>query len=247
MEKFNAELLKKQAALASLKYVKNGQSIGLGTGSTVKYVLEELGERLKNGSFTGIRGIATSGKTEEIARDHGIPLVTFEDVSLLDVYIDGADEVDDNLDMIKGGGAALIREKIVAQNSKFRVIVVDCTKLSQKIGERWPVPIEVFPMAIGTEMEFLKSLDAVVQLRLDNEGRVLLTDNGNNILDANFGELGDPRRLSMVLDGRAGIAGHGIFHGLADVLVVGSVVGVTEIKKGEKPKFESLRNATRLM
>lgn len=247
MEKFNAEMLKRLAALASLKYVKSGQSIGLGTGSTVKYVLEELGERLKSGTLSGIRGIATSGKTEEIAREIGIPLVSFDDVSSLDVYIDGADEVDDNLDMIKGGGAALIREKVVAQNSKSRVIVVDSSKLSQKIGERWPVPIEVFPMAAGAEMEFLKTLDAVVQLRTGSDGGVLLTDNGNYILDANFGELGDPKRLSVVLDARAGIAGHGIFHGLADVLIVGSVVGVTEIKKGEKPKFESLRNATRFM
>lgn len=241
MEKFNAESLKRQAALASLKYVKDGQSVGLGTGSTVKYVLEELGERLRNGTLTGIRGIATSGMTEEIARGIGIPLVSFEQVPLLDVYIDGADEVDDSLDLIKGGGAALIREKIVAQNSKLRVIVVDGSKLSRRIGERWAVPIEVFPMAVGAEMEFLKSLDAVVQLRLGAEGGILLTDNGNYILDANFGELGDPKRLSMVLDGRAGIAGHGIFHGLADVLVVGSVVGVSEVKRGEKARFESLR------
>ncbi len=247
MEKFNADLLKRQAALESLKYLKNGHAVGLGTGSTVKYVLEELGNRLKNGTLSGIRGIATSRRTEEMARELGIPLVAFDEVPLLDVYIDGADEVDDNLDMIKGGGAALIREKIVAQNSRFRVIVVDCSKLSKKTGERWPVPIEVFPMAIATEMEFLKSLDAVVQLRLGDDGRVLFTDNGNNILDANFGELGDPKRLSTVLDGRAGVAGHGIFHGLADVLVVGSVVGVTVIKKGEKTRFESLLNATRFM
>lgn len=247
MAKTNLESLKQQAALASLKYLKDGLTIGLGTGSTVRYFLEGIAEMLKKGTLKNIKGIATSRQTEEIATRVGIPLVSFFEAPLLDVYIDGADEVDDCLDMIKGGGAALIREKIVAQNSKLRVIIIDSSKLSKKIGERWAVPIEVFPMAVGAEIEFLKTLDAVSQLRLKSEQTPLLTDNGNYILDTNFGEISDPKTISNRLNARAGIAGHGIFHELADVLIVASEVGVSEIKRGEKNKFESLRKAIKFM
>ncbi|GAB1351029.1 ribose-5-phosphate isomerase RpiA [Ignavibacteriales bacterium] len=242
-----SEILKEQAAATSLKYVKSGYKVGLGTGSTVKFALEGLANNLKNGTLKNIEGIATSSSTEKIATELGIPLITFSKVTTLDVYIDGADEIDSSFDMIKGGGGALIREKIVAQNSRLRVIIVDESKLSQKIGERWAVPLEVFPMAVAVEMEYLKTLNAVSQLRLDGSGNPLVTDNGNHILDTNFGEISDARKLSHLLNSRAGIAGHGIFQELADVVIVASEVGVSEIRFGETHKFDSLFKALKYM
>jgi ribose 5-phosphate isomerase A len=241
------DTLKELAALASLKYVKSGYKVGLGTGSTVKFALESLANNLKNGTLKNIEGIATSSATEKIATELGIPLITFSQVTTLDVYIDGADEVDGSFDMIKGGGGALIREKIVAQNSRLRVIIVDESKLSEKIGERWAVPLEVFPMAAAVEAEYLKTLNAVSQLRLNASGETYVTDNGNYILDTNFGEITDADKLSKLLDSRAGIAGHGIFHNLADVIIVASEVGVSEIRFGETHKFESLFKALKYM
>jgi len=241
------EVLKEQAAHAALKYVKSGYTLGLGTGSTVKYALEGLAKNLKNGTLQNIRGVATSSSTEEVARSLGIPLVTFKEVTSLDVYIDGADEVDPSMRLIKGGGGALLREKIVAQNSTVRVIVVDSSKLSKRIGERWAVPVEVFPFAVDVETEFLKSLSAVPKLRLASDGSLYVTDNGNHILDTNFGELTGVKELVAMLDSRAGVACHGIFRGLADILIVASEVGVTELRLGEKDKFLSLLKAIKVM
>lgn len=241
------EVLKEQAAHAALKYIKSGDTIGLGTGSTVKYALEGLAKNLKNGILQNIRGLATSRSTEEAARGLGIPLVTFEEVTTLDIYIDGADEVDPSLRMIKGGGGALLREKIVAQNSSLKIIIVDGTKLSKRIGEKWAVPVEIFPFALGVEMEFLRSLSAVPKLRTLTDGAIYLTDNGNYILDTSFGEINGVRDLVTGLDSRAGIAGHGIFRDLADMVIIASEVGITEIRKGEKEKFLSLLKAIKVM
>jgi ribose 5-phosphate isomerase A len=241
------ENLKEQAAQASLKYIKDNFTIGLGTGSTVKYALEGIASLIKSGSLKNIRGIATSKSTLEVASMYGIDLVTFSESPQLDLYIDGADEVDDNFDLIKGGGAALIREKIVAQNAKLKIIIVDSSKLSRRIGERWAVPIEVMPFALGTEIGFLKTLNSVCQLRKSADGSPLLTENGNYILDTNFGEITDSKKLSQSLDARAGIIGHGIFHNLTDILIAASDVGVSELKKGEKGKFVNLLKAIKFM
>ncbi len=241
------EVLKEQAAHAALKYIKSGFTVGLGTGSTVKYALEGLAKNLKSGTLQNIRGVATSRSTEIAAQELGIPLITFKQAPSLDVYIDGADEVDPSMRLIKGGGGALLREKVVAQNSLLKIIVVDSSKLSKRIGERWAVPIEVFPFAVDIETEFLKSLSAVPMLRLAADGSTYITDNGNNILDTNFGEISGVKELEMMLDSRAGIACHGIFRGLADILIVASEVGITEMNKGEKEKFLNLLKAIKVM
>jgi ribose 5-phosphate isomerase A len=144
----------------------------------------------------------------------------------LDVTIDGADEVDPELNLIKGGGGALLREKIVAQASRRVIIVVDQTKPSPKLGTHWPVPVEVMPFAWRSQARFLESLGAVMTVRRDERGRQFETDSGNMILDCRFGPIGDAPRLAAALSARAGIVEHGLFIGLADDLIVASAEGV---------------------
>ncbi|MBV6444503.1 MAG: ribose-5-phosphate isomerase RpiA [Ignavibacteriales bacterium] len=234
------EVLKEQAALAALKFVKNGDTIGLGTGSTVKYAIDGLGNNLKNGTLSDIKAISTSLSSEARAKDNKIPTTSFDETVKLDVYIDGADEVDQALRLIKGGGGALLREKIVAQNSALKIIIVDASKLSERVGEKWHLPVEVFPLALGAELNFLKSLDAVARVRTDDKGEPFITDNGNFIIDANFGRIHKARKMAKMLDARAGIAGHGLFIDLCDILIVAYPNGVMHIRKGEKETFKNL-------
>jgi ribose 5-phosphate isomerase A len=164
----------------------------------------------------------------------GIPLCGLDDQPLIDVTIDGADEVDPALNLIKGGGGALLREKVVAQASRQNVIIVDESKLSPRLGTRWALPIEVIPFAAKTEENFLKSLGAVVILRLDEKGQPYQTDQKNFILDANFGEMADPGGLAARLNERAGIVEHGLFLGLASDVVVAAEDEIRHLKRRNK-------------
>jgi ribose 5-phosphate isomerase A len=202
------------------RFVQDGMRVGLGTGSTAVWAVRRIGARLADGTLHDIAGVPTSGASEQEARACGIPLATLDRYSFLDVTIDGADEVSPRLDLIKGGGGAHLREKIVAQASGRLVIVVDETKLVPELGTGFAVPVEVVPMAQRPEREFLEQLGARVTSRSGPDGRPFVTDEGNRILDADFGPLPAPAVLLEALRTRAGVVEVGLFLDMASVVVV---------------------------
>ena len=211
------------------RFVRDGMRVGLGTGSTAVWALRRIGTLLAAGDLRDIAGVPTSSASESEARACGIPLTTLDAHSFLDVTIDGADEVSPALDLIKGGGGAHLREKIVAQASGRLVIVVDETKLVPELGTGFAVPVEVVPMGQRPEREFLEQLGARVSLRTGADGTPFVTDEGNHILDADFGPLPDPAALQEALRTRAGIVEIGLFLDMASVIVVaGTVVAGTD-------------------
>jgi ribose 5-phosphate isomerase A len=228
------EQLKEKAAHYAVGFVKSGMVVGLGTGSTAAYAVKQIAKRLKAGDLKNIVGIPTSIRTEKLARELDIPLCGLDDQPAIDVTIDGADEVDADLNLIKGGGGALLREKVVAQASRRNIIVVDESKLSPRLGTRWALPVEVISFAAKPEENFLESLGASVSLRLDMQGQPYKTDQHNYILDANFGEMADPNRLAAKLNARAGILEHGLFLGLATDVIVAAQDEIRHLKRGEK-------------
>lgn len=225
-----AEDLKKNAAHAACEAVRSGMVLGLGTGSTTHHALVRLGELLREGRLNDIVGIPSSLATEKTARSLGIPLGDLEAHPVIDLTIDGADEVDPELNLIKGGGGALLREKVIAQASRRNLIVVDVSKLSPRLGTRWALPVEVVPFACAAETRFLASLGADVRLRV-RDGRPLATDQGNWILDAAFGPIADPAALAGALDRRAGIVEHGLFLDLAHEVIVASADGIRRLSR----------------
>lgn len=227
----NVETLKRQAALHAAERVRSGMVIGLGTGTTVAHFLEILGARIRGGELKDVVGIPTSERTAAAARHHGIPLATLEDEPVLDITVDGADEVDPNLNMIKGMGGALLREKIVACASNYLVIIVDERKLVSRLGLRSPLPVEVVPFGWSLHLPFLDSLGAQPVLRTWNHGEAFHTDSGHYILDCRFeGGIADPVRLERALRDRVGIIESGLFLGLADEVIVGGAAGVEVLK-----------------
>jgi ribose 5-phosphate isomerase A len=214
--------LKQKAAEHAVEYVKSGMIVGLGHGSTAAFALKHIAWLLETGGLSNILGIPCSIQVEDEARHLGIPLGTLDEHPVIDVTIDGADEVDSNLDLIKGGGGALLREKIVAQASRREIIVVDESKLSPALGTRWPVPVEVIPFGWRSQISFLESLGASVSVRQTCDGKRFVTDQGNLILDCNFGPLQQPTQVARELSQRTGIVEHGLFLGLTtDVIVAG--------------------------
>jgi len=221
--------LKRQAAAVAVEYVNSDSVIGLGTGSTSIHFLRMLGERIKDGTLSGVSGIPTSEGAAAYAHQFGIPLTTLEDHPELVLTIDGADEVDPELNVIKGGGGALLREKIVAQASKRLVIIVDESKLSGRLGTTWPVPIEIIPFGWQTQRTFIESLGARTSVRKTASGESLQTDQGNLILDCDFGPIAEPAQLARKLDARAGIVEHGLFLAMADEVIVAGEAGIRRI------------------
>src|SRR5579863_731792 len=206
---------KEAAARASLKFVKDGQVLGLGTGSTAAYFIQLLGEQVKKG--LRIRGIPSSDRSREQAAGLGIPLTTLDECQQIDVTVDGADEVDAELRLIKGGGGALLREKIVASATKQLVIVADATKRVPVLG-RFPLPVEVIKFAQAVVMKKIEALGAKVALRLATDGKAYLTDENNHILDCRFGEIPDADGLARELSDMPGVVEHGLFIGMAGVV-----------------------------
>jgi len=216
--------LKQKAAVIAVGFVAPGMVVGLGTGSTTQFALERLGERIRSGELRDVVGIPSSLRTEKAAREIGIPLTDFETHPLIDVTIDGADEVDPKLNLIKGGGGALLREKVLAQATRRNIIIVDESKLAPHLGTKWALPVEVVPFARASEERFMRSMGAAVTLRA-KDGRPVTTDQGNLLLDAAFGPMENPVAIAQQLNGRAGIVEHGLFLGLArDVMVAGKEV-----------------------
>lgn len=225
----NIAALKKEAAYAAVAAeVRSGMKLGLGTGSTVAYALDALGEALAAGRLEDIVGVPTSERTVRRAQELGIPLIELHETEELDVTIDGADEIAPNLDLIKGLGGALLREKMVAQITKRFVIIADESKLVQNLGQKAPVPIEVVTFGWQGHLPFLEKIGGQPILR-QGESAPYLTDNGNYILDCHFDKqagIAQPQALDSQLLARAGIVDHGLFLNMAKIAYVAGGDGV---------------------
>jgi len=218
---------KQLAAAASLSYIEDGQVVGLGTGSTAALVIRGLAERVRAG--LRIRGIPTSQRTHDLATQLGIPLTSLEEVQAIDVTIDGADEIDPRLDLIKGAGGALLREKIVASASRRLVIVADSSKQVAALG-RGPLPVEVIGFAQALVARRIAELGATATLRRDPWGEPYVTDEGHHILDCRFAQVPDPAGLARTLSQMPGVVEHGLFVGMASVVLVASGATLTELR-----------------
>jgi len=216
------------AAEKAVEHVDNGMVIGLGTGSTVKYAIKKLGERVNTG--LKIEGIPTSLRTKKLAKECNIPLVDLNDYAEIDLTIDGADEVDSFLNLIKGGGGALTREKIIAYHSKKEIIVVDETKVVKKLGVDFPVPVEVTKFGWNATKKTLEELGCTTELRTIMD-EVYITDNSNYILDCDFGRINEPEVLEKEINSIPGVIENGLFINLADEIIVGSKQGIITLEE----------------
>ena len=228
--KADALQLKRKAGERAVDFVESGMVVGLGHGSTAVFALRRIAQLLQEGQLRDIVGVPCSRQVEAEARKLGFPLTTLDEHPVIDLTIDGADEVDPKLNVIKGGGGALLREKIVAQASRREIIVVDESKLSPALGTHWSVPVEVIPFGWRTQSAYLESLGAQPTRRLDEDRTPFKTNQGNFILDSNFGPIPDPNQLAARLNERAGIVEHGLFLELATDVIVAGVEGVRHLR-----------------
>src|SRR5256714_3677204 len=222
---------KKAAARASLAFVHEGDIVGLGSGSTAEYAIRLLGERVQGG--LKIRGIPTSQRTKELAESAGIALTTLQEFPEIDVTIDGADEIDPELQLIKGGGGALLREKIVASASKRMVVIADSSKRVQVLG-KFPLPVEVIPLAESLLSKKIAALGSSVKLRQYAYGNPLVTDQSHHILECQFGEIFDPQALARQLDSMTGVVEHGLFVDMASIALIGKDDDVVEFRRNPR-------------
>lgn len=221
---------KQQTALAAVELIESGMLLGLGHGSTVDFAIEAIAEKLHSGALKDLRAVPASTYTEMKARELGIPLVDLNDHPTLDLTIDGADEVDPQLNLIKGGGGALMREKIVAQASAREIIVVDESKLSDALGTKHALPIEVSQFGWARQVDYIATLNGKARLRTDASSAPALSDQGNYLLDCEFGSIADVHELARALEARSGILEHGLFIGLATDVLVAGPGGVRHLK-----------------
>ncbi|WP_342550167.1 ribose-5-phosphate isomerase RpiA [Paenibacillus sp. FSL P2-0089] len=220
--------VKQLAAEKAVEYVKDGMRVGLGTGSTAYWAIRKLGERVSEG--LQITAVATSQASEDQARELGIPLVAFSDVDSLDLTIDGADELDGALQLIKGGGGALLREKIVAMGSARMIVVADESKAVTTLG-KFPLPVEIVPFAWEWTVAALAKLGCKTELRRSGED-LYKTDNGNYIADCRFEAIESAAELALALQRIPGVVEHGLFIGIADLAIIGNKDGTIEIIEG---------------
>jgi ribose 5-phosphate isomerase A len=211
----NALLEKKEVGEKAVDYVKDGMVVGLGTGSTVYYFISKLGQLVQQG--LSIKGVPTSKQTEKLAIELGIPLVSFNEIEQIDIAIDGADEVDPDLNLIKGGGGALLREKIIAASAKTFIVIADSHKNVDTLGS-FPLPIEVVPYGVEITLKHIRELGGSPVLR-QKDGTIFLTDNGNYILDSSFQEIKHPKELEKNLNLIPGVVDNGLFVGMADAVI----------------------------
>jgi ribose 5-phosphate isomerase A len=222
--------LKKAAAQTAVALINNGMIVGLGTGSTASFAVSIIAQRVSDG--LNIIGIPTSEKIEQLARSMGIPVSTLAEHDHIDIAIDGADEVEiGTLNLIKGRGGALLREKIVATAAKHLVIVVDDSKLVDCLGIHNPIPLEVVPFGWQATAKRLRSLGASLTLRLGSDGRPFISDGGHYILDCAFGTIEYPVHLQQQLDRTVGVVESGLFLGLTSQVIVGSRKGVSVLRR----------------
>ncbi len=223
--------LKKISAEKAVESIRSGMLIGLGVGSTSDHAVRKIAELLKTGKLKDIKAVVCSKATEDLASSLGIPLTSLKKNQVIDVTIDGADEVDRDLNLIKGGGGALLREKIVAQATNYQIIVVDDSKISVRLGEKFPLPIEVLQFGWQSHYVFLIELGGKPVLRHINTQTPFLTDQGNYIIDCDFGPMTSPHSLALKLDQRAGIIEHGLFLEMANEVIVASPDGIKTLKR----------------
>jgi ribose 5-phosphate isomerase A len=227
----NAEELKRKAAEKAVALVEDGMKLGLGTGSTARHVLQVIAERRKRGELTGVCGVPTSRATEDLARELGIPLTTLDRHPHLDLAIDGTDEFDPELNLIKGLGGALLWEKIVASAAARFVIVCDDSKRVDRLGSKAPVPIEVVSFAYQIHMPFLEDLGGKPRLR-EKDGNPFISDGGHYIIDCYFDDgIADPWGLEGDLKYRPGIVETGLFLDMAESVIVATANGIEEIHR----------------
>jgi ribose 5-phosphate isomerase A len=218
------QLMKQQVGKAAADRVQSGSVVGLGTGSTTAFAIQFLGERLKSGELTDIKGIPTSFQASVLAKQHGIPLTTLDEVDRIHIGIDGADEVDPQKNLIKGGGAAHTREKVVDSLAEQFIVVVDQSKLVDTLGSTFPVPVEVLPMAIAPVIQALEKLGGKPELRMGvkKDGPVI-TDQGNMVLDVTFSAIPQPAELEKTINNIPGVLENGIFVGVTDLVLIGEI------------------------
>jgi len=216
-----------RSAERALEFVQPGQVVGLGTGRAAAEFINALGAKVKSGLT--IRGVPTSRASAELARSLGIPLVSLDDVDAIDVAFDGADEVDPNLDLIKGRGGALVREKIVAAAARRFVVLAGEEKVVSTLGEKGSLPVEVVPFALGFCRRKLRALGCEPEARKADDGSLYVTDNGNPILDCHIAALADPAGLERAILALPGVVDTGLFLGMADVVIVGDDGGSSRV------------------
>jgi ribose 5-phosphate isomerase A len=223
---------KQQAAVRALDFVRDGMVIGLGTGSTTSYFINMLGERIRSGSLVDIRGVPTSEHSTRRAQSLGIPLVTLADYPEIDLAVDGADEVDPNLNLIKGMGRALLREKIVEIHARLFLVIVDGSKLVPRLGVRSPLPVEIVPFEVIASLRWLSSLGCQTELCHKNDGSPVVTDNGNYLATCRFRNgISDPYKLALQLAMRPGIVEHGLFLDMAGRAIVADADGTRILER----------------
>ncbi|MES1022899.1 ribose-5-phosphate isomerase RpiA [Gloeocapsa sp. BRSZ] len=218
------KLMKQEVGKAAADRVQSGTIVGLGTGSTTAYTIQFLGDRLKSGELKDIVGIPTSFQAEVLAKQYGIPLTTLDAVDHIDIAIDGADEVDPQKNLIKGGGAAHTREKIVDYLADQFIVVVDSSKIVDRLGSSFAVPVEVIPMAISPVMRAIEKLGGKPELRMGvKKAGPVITDQGNMVVDVRFDSIDNPAELEKTLNNIPGVLENGIFVGVTDLVLIGEV------------------------
>ncbi|CAM3135271.1 ribose-5-phosphate isomerase RpiA [Leuconostoc rapi] len=226
MENINLE--KKHAAKAAAQLIKNGMTVGLGTGSTVNYFLDALANRISQENLK-IIGVTTSFKTAGRAKSLGITIIDIDDAPMIDLTVDGADEVDCHMNGIKGGGAAFLMEKIVAHNSNRVVWIVDSQKLHEQLGS-FPLPVEIVPFGSGKLITDFKKHHLHPVLR-QRDGKTIVTDMGHFIVDLVLNKIDQPYQLGQYLDGKIGVVEHGLFLDIVDEIIIGTSAGVRQLKR----------------
>ena len=220
--------MKQEVGKAAAALVKSDSIVGLGTGSTTAYAIEYIGDRLASGEISNIVGVPTSFQAEVLAKKYGIPLTSLDAIDHIDIAIDGADEVDPQKNLIKGGGAAHTREKVVDSLAEQFVVVVDSGKLTDKLGSSFLLPVEVIPMAVTPVMNSLEKLGGKPELRMGvKKAGPVVTDQGNLVIDVKFNSIDDPAELEKTINNLPGVLENGLFVGVADIILIG------EIKDGQ--------------
>jgi len=218
------KVMKQEVGKAAAERVQSGTIVGLGTGSTTAYAIQYIGDRIKKGDLKDIKGIPTSFQAEVLAKEHGIPLTSLDAVDHIDVAIDGADEVDPQKNLIKGGGAAHTREKVVDSLAAQFIVVVDSGKLVERLGSTFKLPVEVIPMAYVPVMRAIEKLGGKPELRMGvKKAGPVVTDQGNMVIDVTFDSIDNPSKLEKTINNIPGVLENGLFVGVANVVLVGEV------------------------